>query len=123
MIDLAHRYDALVFHHDDGAIRPLIPDLIEVGIDLLNPLQWRCGGMEREGLARDFGKDLVFHGGMDNQHTLPFGKPADVRAEVRRNIELFRGCKGYIVALCHNIQPNTPTENIVALYRAVREFG
>lgn len=123
MIDLAHSYGVRVFHHDDGAIRPLIPELIEIGIDLLNPIQWRCAGMEREALARDFGAAVVFHGGVDNQQTLPFGTPDDVRRQVAENIEIFRNGKGYIVAPCHNIQSNTPTENIVAMYEAVREFG
>jgi uroporphyrinogen decarboxylase len=123
LIDLAHRFGVRVMHHDDGAIRPLIRDLIEAGIDILNPVQWRCRGMEREALARDFGSALIFHGGVDNQRTLPFGAPEDVRREVRENIRIFRGCRGYIAAPCHNIQANTPTENIVALYEAVQEFG
>ena len=123
MIELVHSYRVKVFHHDDGAIRPLIPDLIEIGIDVLNPIQWRCRGMERAGLAQDFGASLVFHGAVDNQWTLPFGTPEDVRREVSDNIRIFRDCKGYVVAPCHNLQPNTPTENIVAMYDAVREFG
>jgi uroporphyrinogen decarboxylase len=123
MIDLAHSFGVKVMHHDDGAIRPLLPELIDIGIDVLNPVQWRCRGMEREGLAGDFGKSVVFHGGVDNQRTLPFGAPEDVRQEVADNIRIFRKCKGYIVAPCHNIQPNTTTANIVALYDAVREYG
>jgi len=123
MIELVHAHGVKVFHHDDGAIRPLIPDLIEIGIDVLNPIQWRCRGMEREGLAHDFGPFLVFHGAVDNQWTLPFGTPEDVRQEVADNLRIFRDCKGYIVAPCHNLQPNTPTENILAMYNAVREFG
>jgi uroporphyrinogen decarboxylase len=123
MAELAHSYGAKAFHHDDGAIRPLIPDLIEIGIDILNPIQWRCRGMEREGLARDFGSRLVFHGGVDNQQTLPFGTPADVRREVADNLKAFRDCRGYVVAPCHNLQANTPTENVVALYDAVHELG
>jgi len=123
MIDLVHSFGIQVMHHDDGAIRPLIPELIEIGIDVLNPVQWRCKGMDREGLVRDFGKSLIFHGAVDNQHTLPFGTPEDVRAEVRENLRIFREAKGYIVAPCHNLQPNTPTANILALYEAVDEFG
>jgi len=119
IIDLAHSSGVKVFHHDDGAIRPMIPDLLEIGIDLLNPIQWRCRGMDRGALARDFGARVVFHGGVDNQHTLPFGTAEDVRREVEDNLAFFSGCKGYIVARCHNIQANTPTENIVALYETV----
>ena len=81
MIDLVHSYGVKAFHHDDGAIRPLLPELIGMGIDILDPIQWRCPGVEREGLARDFGAALVFHGGVDNQQTLPFGTPDDVHRE------------------------------------------
>ncbi len=123
LIALAHSYGVRVMHHDDGAMRPMIPDLIEAGVDILNPIQWRCAGMDREGLARDFGDKLIFHGGMDNQHTLPFGSESDVREQVAENIRAFRGGKGYIVAPCHHIQANTPTENVVALYTAVQDFG
>ncbi len=123
MIDLAHSRGALAFHHDDGAIRPVLPDLIEIGIDVLNPIQWRCKGMERGALAADFGRSVVFHGGVDNQHTLPFGTPEEVREQVRENIQFFRGGKGYVVAPCHNIQANTPTANVEAMYRAVHEYG
>jgi uroporphyrinogen decarboxylase len=123
MIDLVHSFGVRVFHHDDGSIRGLLPDLIEAGIDILNPIQWRCQGMEREALARDFGSALVFHGGMDNQETLPFGKPDDVKREVAENVRIFGKCKGYVVAPCHNLQPITPTENIVALYEAVHELS
>jgi uroporphyrinogen decarboxylase len=123
MVSLAHSCGKLAFHHDDGAIRPVIPDLIEIGIDVLNPIQWRCKGMDREMLARDFGSKLVFHGGIDNQQTMPFGTTAEVRSQVAENIRFFRDCKGYVMAPCHNLQANTPTENVVALYAAVEEFG
>ena len=123
IIELVHSFGKHVFHHDDGAIRLILPDLLAAGIDLLNPIQWRCKGMERAALARDFGSQVVFHGGIDNQQTMPFGTPEEVRAEVRENIELFSGGKGYIVAPCHNLQANTPTRNVAALYEAVHEFG
>ncbi|HTS68794.1 MAG TPA: uroporphyrinogen decarboxylase family protein [Terriglobia bacterium] len=123
MAEMAHSLGVKVMHHDDGAIRPLLPELIEIGIDVLNPIQWRCAGMEREGLARDFGRALVFHGGVDNQFTLPFGSPDDVRQEVSENIRIFRQGRGYIVAPCHNLQPNTPTANILAMYEAVHAYA
>lgn len=119
MINLAHKHGKWAFHHDDGAIRPVISDMIEIGIDLLNPIQWRCKGMDRAELARDFGPHVVFHGGIDNQYTLPFGSPAEVAAQVRENLDLFGACKGYIVGPCHNLQVNTPTENVVAMYGAL----
>ena len=123
-IELVKSHDIKVFHHDDGAIRDLIPDFIELGIDVLNPVQWRCPGMEQDRLARDFGGQLCFHGGMDNQHTLPFGTPEEVRAEVEYNLStLGQDGTGYILAPCHNIQANTPLENIIAMYDAARRAG
>ncbi len=123
MIELAHEAGAFVFHHDDGAIRKIIPDLIDAGIDALNPVQWRCRGMERKGLKRDFGESLIFHGGVDNQFTLPFGSADDVREEVEDNIRILGRGGGYILAPCHNIQPITPPENVEALYKTGFELG
>lgn len=123
MAELVKSAGAYVFTHSDGAIRKIIPDLIGIGADVLNPVQWRCRGMEREGLKRDFGEKLVFHGAMDNQHTLPFGSAEDVRREVRDNIEMLGAGGGYILAPCHNIQPNTPPENVMAMYEEGREVG
>jgi len=110
-----------VFHHDDGAIFSLIPDLIDMGIDVLNPIQWRCKGMDRRAIGAQFGAKLCFHGGVDNQYTLPFGTADDVREEVAYNLRTL-GCTGtgYIIAPCHNIQANTSIENILALYQAPR---
>ncbi len=116
VIDLVHQGGGFVFHHNDGGIRRIIPDMIEAGIDVLNPIQWRCGGMEREALKRDFGARLVFHGGVDNQKTLPFGSVDDVRHEVEDNLRILGTGGGYILAPCHNIQAVSPPENIVALY-------
>ena len=123
MIDLVHSAGAYVFHHSDGAVRRIVPDMIEAGIDVLNPIQWRCKGMDREGLQRDFGAQVIFHGGVDNQQTLPFGTVEDVREEVRTNIEVLGADGGYIIAPCHNIQANTPPENIVAMYETGYELG
>jgi len=101
----------------------LLPDLVDrVGIEVLNPIQWRCPGMEREGLVRDFGDRIIFHGSIDNQQTLAFGSVDDVVAEVRESIEIYRPAR-WICAPCHNIQPISPTENIVAMYKAVHDYG
>jgi uroporphyrinogen decarboxylase len=123
MIGLVHDAGAYVFHHNDGAIRQILPDLVEAGIDVLNPVQWRCTGMEREGLKLDFGDRLVFHGGVDNQQTLPFGTPDDVRREVLDNLRILGAGGGYILAPCHNIQPVTPVANVLALYETGYEHG
>ncbi|MCD6520717.1 MAG: uroporphyrinogen-III decarboxylase-like protein [Anaerolineae bacterium] len=123
MIDLAHEAGAYVFFHSDGAIRDILPDMIEAGIDVLNPIQWRCKGMEREGLKRDFGDKVIFHGGVDNQYTLPFGTVEEVRQEVIDNLRILGAGGGYILAPCHNIQAITPPENIVAMYETGYEYG
>jgi uroporphyrinogen decarboxylase len=123
IIDLSHQGGAYVFHHNDGAVRRVLPDMIEAGIDLLNPIQWRCGGMEREGLKEDFGTKIVFHGGMDNQQTLPFGGIDDVKREVLDNLRILGARGGYILAPCHNLQALTPPENIVAMYETGYENG
>jgi uroporphyrinogen decarboxylase len=123
MMELTRHHGSWVFTHSDGAIRDIIPDLLEIGMQVLNPVQWRCPGMEREQLKRDFGPQLIFHGGVDNQYTLPFGSTAEVRQEVVENLRILGQGGGYILAPCHNIQDITPPENIVAMYQAGLEFG
>ena len=123
-IDLARGFGLKVFHHDDGGIREFLPDLVELGIDVLNPIQWRCAGMDIAGLKHDFGAEIVFHGAIDNQQTLPFGTEAEVRAEVRRTIDTLASDRtGYILAPCHNLQANTPVENIIAMYDEAHRYG
>jgi len=123
-IDLCHGFGIKVFHHDDGAIRTFIPDLVAMGIDVLNPIQHVCPGMALDGLKRDFGQALCFHGGIENQQILPFGTPEEVRAEVRNNIDnLANDGTGYILAPCHNLQPVTPIENILAMYDEAWQYG
>jgi len=116
IIDLAHQGGAFVFFQSDGNIRRIIPDLIEAGVDVLNPVPWRCPGMERVGLKRDFGDEIIFHGGMDDQITLPFGTEEDVRMEVRLNLRILGKKGGYILAPSHTLQATTPVENVVAIY-------
>ena len=124
MADLARSRGIHVMYHTDGAAREVIPDLLDVtGIEILNPVQWRCRGMEREGLVRDFGDRVIFHGAVDNQRTLPFGRPDDVRREVLENLRIFAWPARWICAPCHNLQPVSPTENIVALYETIWEHG
>jgi uroporphyrinogen decarboxylase len=123
VMDLAHEAGAYVFHHSDGAVRPILPTMIEAGIDVLNPVQWRCKGMEREGLKRDFGEHLIFHGGVDNQYTLARGTVEEVRQEVADNLRILGAGGGYILAPCHNIQAVSPPENIVAMYETGYELG
>ena len=123
MIDLVHQAGAYAFFHSDGAIREIIPEMIEIGIDILNPIQWRCRGMDRKQLKRDFGGKVIFHGGMDNQKTLAFDSVEDVKAEVLYNLDVLGRDGGYILAPCHNIQAVSPPENIVAMYETGYEFG
>jgi uroporphyrinogen decarboxylase len=120
MVELARRHNALVFHHNDGAIAGILPDLVSLGIDVLNPVQWRASGMDREQLKAAYGDRLVFHGAMDNQKTLPFGTVEDVRKEVRDNIRLLGAAGGYVLAPCHNIQPITSVDNVIAMYETAR---
>lgn len=123
MIDLVHQAGAYVDTHSDGAIREILPDLIGMGVDIINPVQWRCKGMERERLKRDFGESLIFEGAMDNQYTLPFGTVEEVRQEVRDNLRILGEGGGYILTPCHNIQVVGPPENVVAMYETGYEEG
>jgi len=139
MIDLAHSAGVYVFHHNDGNITRILPDLVDLGIDILNPIQWRAGapadneesdfsateryGMNREKLKSIYGSRIVFHGAMDNQFTLPFGTVEQVRAEVNENLRILGAGGGYILAPCHNIQPLTPIRNIVAMYETAYYEG
>ncbi|MDF1513191.1 MAG: uroporphyrinogen decarboxylase family protein [Anaerolineae bacterium] len=123
-IDLCHEFGIIVFHHDDGSCRTFIPLLIEMGIDILNPIQWTCPGMDRVELKAEYGSQLCFHGAVDNQYVLPFGSPEEVREEVRTCIDtLAADGTGYILAPCHNLQPNTPLENITAMYDEAHKYG
>jgi len=122
-MEILHAAGVAIMTHSDGGVREAIPDLLAIGTDILNPVQWRCAGMDREGLKRDFGHRLVFHGAMDNQETLPFGKPEDVRREVMDNYRILGAQGGYILAPCHNLQSITPAENIVAMYETGYEEG
>ena len=110
------------YHHTCGAIRPLIPDMIDIGVDVLDPLQIHAVGMDPAGLKADFGDKLVFSGGIDEQHVLPHGTPDEVRKEVRRICDIMAVGGGYFVGSTHNFQDDIPTANILAMYEAAREW-
>jgi len=118
------RVPVKIFYHSCGAVAPLLPDLIEAGIDILNPVQVSAAGMDTRELKRQFGRDLTFYGGgVDTQQVLPRGTAAQVREEVRRRIEDLAPGGGFIFNTVHNIQADVPPENIIAMWEAVQEFG
>ncbi len=112
-----HGLGGRALYHSCGMIRPFIPDLIECGVDVLDPIQPTGPEMGPEGLKRDFGQRLSFHGGMDMQRLLPHGTPAEVKAEARRYCEVLGAGGGYILGPAHLFQPDIPPENIIAVYR------
>lgn len=122
-IEVAHRHGIKVMHHTCGAVKDLIPDFIDCGLDILQSVQPRAHGMDLGGLKREFGKDLCFHGSMDIQHTIPHGTRDDIRAEVKARMQTGKSNGGFIISTAHNIQPDTPIENVLALFEAYREFG
>ncbi len=115
---------AKICYHTCGSCTEYIPDLIENGVDILSPVQIGAGDMDPRSLKDTFGKDIVlWGGGIDAQHVLPSAKPDEVRENVRRNLEIFKSGGGYVFGNSHNIQPEVPPENIVAMYEAAYEFG
>lgn len=118
------RTPAKVFLHCDGAVSEILPDFIEIGIDILNPLQTSARGMEPEKLKREYGRDLSFWGGgVDTQTTLPFGSVDDIRREVRDRVRLLGPGGGFVFTTIHNIQPDIPPEKILAVFETVAECG
>lgn len=120
--DLIHRHGKKVLYHTDGAVLPLIPGLIECGVDILNPVQHVCPGMERTNLKKQFGRDLIFHGAVENQKTLPMGTAEEVADETRTCLETLGKDGGYICCSCHNTQAGTPVENILAMIETVKNY-
>jgi len=125
MNDWIHAHTAWkTFKHTCGAITKFLPSLIDAGYDILNPVQCSAAGMDPVKLKADFGDRIVFWGGgVDTQHVLPFGTPAQVREQVLRRCEIFAPGGGFVFNAIHNVQAKTPVENIVAMIDAVHEFN
>jgi uroporphyrinogen decarboxylase len=116
--------NAKLFYHSCGATRGLIPDLMEIGFDILNPVQVSAKGMNTRELKSEFGRDIVFWGGgIDTQHVLPFGKPQEVVDEVKRRIDDLAPGGGFVFAAVHNIQAFVPPENIIAAFDTALQYG
>ena len=115
---------AKVFFHTDGDVVPLIDDFIEMGVDILNPIQTSAGKMsDLAGLKKQFGKNIIFCGGIDTHRVLPSGSIDEVRQEVKRVIQLLGDGGGYMVSSVHTIMNDVPPENVLAMVDAVKEFG
>lgn len=125
LFDFIHaRTKAKLFFHSCGSIRPVIPDLIEIGVDILNPIQVSATGMDSAELKKEFGDDVVFWGGgVDTQRVLGDGTPDEVRAETKRRILDLAPGGGFVFAAVHNIQGNVPPENIMAMWETLQEYG
>lgn len=115
--------DAKILLHSCGAIVPVIEDLIEIGVDILNPVQIRAKDMDPTQLKKNYGSRIAFWGGVDEQTLLPFGSPEAVIAEVERLMSILGHEGGYVLAPGHNIQADTPVENIIAMYEAGRRIN
>ena len=112
--------DSFIFHHSCGSVTSIMPDIMEMGIDILNPIQPGAAGMTPENLKKLGNGRLCFHGGIDLQNLLPFGTPSEVTAEVKNRIATFGPSGGYICAAAHTLPDDVPPENILALYKAAK---
>jgi len=111
------------FNHTCGAVEPLIDDFIEMGLDIINPVQCSAAGMDASGLKKKYGEKIVFWGGgVDTQRTLPLGTPEEVRIEVLERLETFSKGGGFVFATIHNVVAKVPVENLIAMFNAIAEF-
>ena len=124
LCDYVHRHSGMkTFLHSCGSIRALLPDLIDAGYDIINPVQTTCLGMEPETLKADFGKDICFWGGgCDTRTVLPTGTPAEVKDHVKRRLDILLPGGGFVFNTVHNILADVPPQNIVAMFEAIREY-
>ena len=112
------------FIHSCGSIQPIIPDIIDAGFDILNPVQTSAANMDPQTLKDRFGEQVVFWGGgVDTQHVLPFGSPQEVREQVRERLQIFGEGGGFVFATVHNVQAKVPVENLLAMYESIHEYN
>ena len=114
--------EAKILFHSCGSVVKLLPDFLDMGVDFINPVQISAHGMDTAELKKQYGEQLGFWGGVDTMHVLPFGNEKDVQDEVRKRIQDLAPGGGYILTAVHNIQPDVPPQNIVAMYDAAREI-
>jgi uroporphyrinogen decarboxylase len=120
---IKNRSKARLVMHSDGGIEPFIGDLIDVGVDAINPVQVLAGGMNTRELKRKYGNNIAFWGGIDTQRVLPFGSPEDVRIEVRKRIDDLAQGGGYVLGPSHNFQADVCPENVCAMYEEAHRYG
>jgi uroporphyrinogen decarboxylase len=120
---IKERTDARIFLHSCGSVYRLLPDLIDAGVEVLNPVQVSARDMDTQRLKAEFGDRLTFMGAIDTQHVLPFGTEGDVKVEVERRIAHLGPGGGYVLAPVHNVQADVPPENLIAMYRHARQVG
>ena len=125
MTELVLTDTELRLRKDFSKIPPIldIPDLIEIGIDALNPVQVSAAHMDTKRLKQEFGQDLTFWGGVDTQRVMPWGTPGQVRDEVRRRVDDLAAGGGYVLCAVHNLQAEVPPENVVTMYEAALACG
>lgn len=123
LVDMAHAYDVKVMFHSCGSIVNYIDEFIEVGVDILDPIQTQAEGMDPAYIKQKFGGKICLHGSLDTQYTLPKGSVEEVRQEVKDRISVLGENGGFIIAPSHTLQPDVPIQNIEAIYKATMEYG
>jgi uroporphyrinogen decarboxylase len=123
MVQAIKKFGKPVLLHSCGSVAAFIPDLVEIGIDALHPVQVTARDMDTARLKKEFGRDITFWGGIDTHRVLPRGTTAEVREEVRKRIADLAPGGGYVLGAVHNIQAEVPVENILAMVEAAKEFG
>ena len=122
-LDNARRHGLRIFYHSDGSVADLLDDFVDLGIEILNPVQTTCAGMDPLWLKGEYGDKFCFHGAIDTQRVLPQGTVEDVKRETLLRLAQFAPGGGYIGISCHAIQADTPVENVMAMYETLGEYG